>query len=128
MKSSSFKLALALLLVLPVSSAAALEELADEQLEAISARGFDFRLNGSSFAFARSQGGVSGAGSVDMASAGGSLHLSSVALSANAQQNLRALINTIAVNSQVQIMLNLTVNVNSSTGPIRQINHGFINF
>lgn len=48
----------------------------------------------------------------------GTLHLTD-----NAQSNLRSLINVNAVNSPVQILLNLNINVNSTIGNINQLNH-----
>lgn len=48
---------------------------------------------------------------------------SSLQLMDNAQSNLRSLINVNAVNSPVQIMLNLNINVNSSIGTINQLNN-----
>ena len=40
----------------------------------------------------------------------------------NAQSNLHALVNVNAVNSKVQVLINLTVNINSTVGAIHQIN------
>ncbi len=47
----------------------------------------------------------------------------SLQLMDNAQSNLSSLINVNAVNSPVQILLNLNVTVNSSIGSINQLNH-----
>ena len=43
-------------------------------------------------------------------------------LSDNAQGNLRAISNVVAVNSDVEVLINLTINVNSRVGAVRQIN------
>lgn len=43
-------------------------------------------------------------------------------LTDNAQSNLRSLINVNAVNSPVQILLNLNININSTIGNLNQIN------
>ena len=43
-------------------------------------------------------------------------------LSNNAQQNLTSLININAVNSQINVLLNLNINVNSTVGTILQSN------
>jgi hypothetical protein len=43
-------------------------------------------------------------------------------LTDNAQSNLSSLININAVNSPIQILLNLNINVNSSIGSLNQVN------
>ncbi len=48
--------------------------------------------------------------------------ISNFQISDNAQSNLRSLININAVNSPVQILLNLNINVNSNIEQIKQIN------
>jgi hypothetical protein len=40
----------------------------------------------------------------------------------NAQSNLQSLININAVNSPIQVLLNLNINVNSSIGSVNQLN------
>lgn len=40
----------------------------------------------------------------------------------NAQSNLHAFVNVNAINSKVQVLINLTVNINSTVGAIHQIN------
>jgi len=50
-------------------------------------------------------------------------NLSSLQLTDNAQSNLRSLINVNAVNSPVQILLNLNINVNSTIGTVNQLNN-----
>jgi len=40
----------------------------------------------------------------------------------NAQSNLRAFVNVNAVNAKVSVLINLTVNINSTVGTIHQIN------
>ncbi len=40
----------------------------------------------------------------------------------SAQSNLRSLVNINAVNSPVQVLLNLNLNVNSTVGTVRQLN------
>ena len=47
---------------------------------------------------------------------------SSLQLMDNAQANLRSLININAVNSPIQILLNLNINVNSTIGNLNQLN------
>ena len=43
-------------------------------------------------------------------------------LSGSAQQNLSSLINIIAVNSEINVLLNLNININSTVGAILQSN------
>ena len=43
-------------------------------------------------------------------------------LQGNAQQNLRSLINIVAVNSRVQVLVNLNININSTVGTLHQAN------
>ena len=40
----------------------------------------------------------------------------------NAQGNLRSLINVNAVNSLIQVLVNLNININSTVGSVQQIN------
>jgi hypothetical protein len=47
---------------------------------------------------------------------------SSLILSDNAQQNLHSLISINAVNSQIQVLLNLNININSTVGAVHQGN------
>lgn len=48
--------------------------------------------------------------------------LSSLTLNGNAQQNLNSLININAVNSKINVLLNLNININSTVGTILQSN------
>jgi hypothetical protein len=48
--------------------------------------------------------------------------VSYILLRDNAQSNLRAFVNVNAVNASVQVLINLTVNINSTIGTINQIN------
>ena len=45
-------------------------------------------------------------------------------MSGQAQQNLNALVNIAAVNSSVQVLMNLNVNINSRVGSVSQGNGG----
>jgi len=66
---------------------------------------------------------VSSAGSLSVqnaATAGTSI--GSLTLNGNAQQNLSSLININAVNSKINVLLNLNVNINSTVGTIIQSN------
>lgn len=48
--------------------------------------------------------------------------IGSITLNGNAQQNLSSLININAVNSKINVLLNLNVNINSTVGSILQSN------
>jgi hypothetical protein len=48
--------------------------------------------------------------------------IGSITLNGNAQQNLSSLINLNAVNSKINVLLNLNVNINSTVGTIIQSN------
>src|SRR5579875_1949268 len=68
---------------------------------------------------------VSGAGSLVVQSPGNSTTnttTGSINLSGNAQQNLSSLININAVNSTINVLLNLNININSTVGTILQSN------
>jgi len=69
---------------------------------------------------------VSGIGSLVVQAPGASYTSSTtsgtVNLSGNAQQNLSSLININAVNSTINVLLNLNVNINSTVGTILQTN------
>jgi len=47
---------------------------------------------------------------------------SKLILQDNAQQNLRSLVNIVAVNSKVQVLVNLNININSTVGAVHQAN------
>jgi hypothetical protein len=78
----------------------------------------------------REMDGVSGGitGSFDMTQSGNmSLNdnsIQSISLSDQAQQNLSSLVNILSINSTIQVMLNLNVNINSSVGTVNQGNNG----
>ncbi|MFZ4762524.1 MAG: hypothetical protein ACOYK8_06895 [Alphaproteobacteria bacterium] len=68
---------------------------------------------------------VKGTGLASVASAAGNIspqiyNHSSVSLSGNAQQNLKALVSVNAAQSLVQVMLNLNININSPMGSVQQ--------
>jgi hypothetical protein len=49
-------------------------------------------------------------------------NMSTLSLNGNAQQNLSSLININAVNSKINVLLNLNVNINSTVGTVVQSN------
>jgi hypothetical protein len=66
---------------------------------------------------------VSSAGSLAVQSASSTnTSIGSLTLNGNAQQNLSSLINLNAVNSKINVLLNLNVNINSTVGTIIQSN------
>jgi len=71
-------------------------------------------------------GGITG--SFDMTDSGNMVlndnSVQSIALSDQAQQNLTSLVNIISINSTIQVMLNLNVNINSTVGTVNQGNTG----
>ena len=50
--------------------------------------------------------------------------VSSITISGQAQQNLTSLVNIVAINSSIQVMLNLNVSINSTVGSVNQGNLG----
>ena len=71
-------------------------------------------------------GGITG--SFDMTQSGNMLltdnSVQSISLSDQAQQNLSSLVNILAINSTIQVMMNINVNINSSVGTLNQGNTG----
>lgn len=66
---------------------------------------------------------VSSAGSLSVQNAANAgTSIGSLTLNGNAQQNLSSLININAVNSKINVLLNLNVNINSTVGTIIQSN------
>src|SRR5208282_346997 len=51
----------------------------------------------------------------------------SINLSDQAQQNLTSLVNILSINSTIQVMLNLNVNINSTVGSVTQSSTGAAN-
>jgi hypothetical protein len=66
---------------------------------------------------------VSSAGTLTVQSAPiSSTSIGSLTLNGNAQQNLSSLISINAVNSKINVLLNLNVNINSTVGSVLQAN------
>jgi len=53
---------------------------------------------------------------------GGTTNMGTLNLNGNAQQNLSSLVNINAVNSKINVLLNLNVNINSTVGTLTQSN------
>lgn len=116
-----------LLFPLAVAEVWGLEELSDQKLNAVTAGSSD-AAQGSTEALSRIPLNYSGrkgsvAGEVLVLPAASFANQGTLMLSDNAQSNLRSLINVNAVNSPVQVLLNLNVSINSTIGNINQLNH-----
>lgn len=103
-------------------------DLTDDELDQITAGVLsvgmvDGKLN---FQLGGDQGsGVSVTGSGTVAATSGSTPSGPagyIIMRDNAQSNLHAFVNVNAVNSNVQVLINLTVNINSTVGTINQTN------
>lgn len=104
-----------------------LEELSDQKLKAVTAGSID-AAQGSMEALSRIPLNYSGRkgsveGEVLVLPVASFANQGTLMLSDNAQSNLRSLINVNAVNSPVQVLLNLNVSINSTIGNINQLNH-----
>jgi len=105
------------------------KSLDDSMLDRVTAAGVTARVSpGGVINFSgevpTANGLVSGIGSlvVQGASSSSTTTTGTVNLSGNAQQNLSSLININAVNSTINVLLNLNVNINSTVGTILQSN------
>ena len=65
---------------------------------------------------------VNGSGTIELLAAELPLNAATLILRDNAQGNLRSLINVNAVNSLIQVLVNLNININSTVGSVQQIN------
>jgi hypothetical protein len=78
----------------------------------------------------REMDGVAGGitGSFDMTDSGDMMlndsSVQSISLTDQAQQNMSSLVNILSINSTIQVMLNLNVNINSTVGTVNQGNTG----
>lgn len=106
----------------------ALEELTDAEMDRVTAGSAAYVEDGVlRFDFTSSQKGgrqVDGSGTLTLGAErlAAITQSGSLSISDSAQQNLRALVNINAVNSPVQVLLNLNVNINSTVEKLRQIN------
>jgi hypothetical protein len=108
-------------------SANAVSELNDEELDRVTAgsaipqeesktRGFAFDRT------TRSGRHITGDGSIGLIAP---QNVGLLEISGNAQGNLKALVNVNAVNSPVQVLLNLNINIDSRVGTLKQFNYSF---
>ena len=99
--------------------------LTDEEMDQVCAGGVDATMTGNvlSFAGQTANGQVSGAGTVEVRTAAEQNATTGVLiLQDSAQSGSKSFIGINAVNSQIQVLLNLNVNINSSVGNLSQTN------
>jgi hypothetical protein len=99
--------------------------LTDEEMDQVCAGGVDATMTGNvlSFAGRTANGEVSGAGTVEVRTAAEQNATSGVLiLQDSAQSGSKSFIGINAVNSQIQVLLNLNVNINSTVGTLSQTN------
>jgi hypothetical protein len=65
---------------------------------------------------------VEGTGSVQVVEQEGGGTRSTLVIQDRAQQNLQSFINVTAVNSRIQVLVNLNITINSTVGTIQQLN------
>jgi hypothetical protein len=124
---SIFFLLLFLLAPLVPAEAWGFEELTDQELNAVTAGNSEAShesveaLRRIPFRFSNHKGEVDG--EVFIMPMNTFNQQGTLQLMDNAQSNLQSLINVNAVNSPVQILLNLNINVNSTIGNINQLNN-----
>jgi len=115
-----------ILMMLMSLEATGFEQLSDYKLKAITAGNATIDLDSADtltripFHYSSKKGSVEG--EVIVIPAYSLYETSSLQISDNAQSNLRSMININAVNSPIQILLNLNINVNSNIEQIRQLN------
>lgn len=118
---------LVLLLLAGHNPAWGLKELSDEELDQVSAGKLstEIREGALHFRFGDDKGGtrsIDGSGSIALNDDNSSQGLGSIVVRDYAQGNLQSFININAVNSLIQMLINLNVNIHSNVGTLRQIN------
>jgi hypothetical protein len=101
------------------------EPLTDEQLDAITAGANDSQLDeivvhASHLTASGTQ--VTADGTLAVQRAANALDTASLLLQDSAQSDLRALVNVNAVQSVVNVLVNLNINIDSQVGEVRQLN------
>ena len=99
--------------------------LTDEEMDEVFAGGVDAKMTGNvlSFAGQTANRDVSGAGTVEVRTAAEQNATSGVLiLKDSAQSGSKSFIGINSVNSQIQVLLNLNVNINSTVGTLSQTN------
>lgn len=119
---------LALVLLGHADQAAAVRELSDSELDGVTAGvtiSSEFLDAGIRFDFHKDNGrdlSIDGSGFVVLSQSQTPNAVGALVLRDNAQGNLNAFINVNAVNSVVQLLINLNVNIHSNVGTVRQSN------
>lgn len=108
-------------------AAAEKRKLNDEELDRVTAAGVTTEVVDGvvKFHFQGSAGRthtVDGSGTIEVLEAPLPEAAATLILRDNAQGNLRSLINVNAVNSLIQVLVNLNININSTVGTVQQIN------
>lgn len=103
------------------------QALSDEEMDQVRAGTLSVALSGEKLDFLLGGGqgdrlSVEGSGTVAEAANNSTALPGYIIMRDNAQSNLQALVNVNAVNSKVQVLINLTVNINSTVGAIYQTN------
>jgi len=116
-----------LLLVTANPAAAQKHKLTDAELDRVTAGSTPTQSTGDALKFqfqgqAGSSHTVNGSGTVTFKTDGLPLNSATLILQDGAQQNLRSLININAVNSRIQVLVNLNININSTVGAVHQTN------
>lgn len=109
--------------------------MSDEELETITGTGFSASPTSAGtidFTFdKKTKDGtpISGSGSLDVLKKTDidSVSADTISLNGSAQENLRALVNVNSVNSAIQVLLNLNVNINSTVESLAQTNQAQLN-
>jgi len=70
---------------------------------------------------------ISGNGTLDVLKETETVDIATLSLNDSAQENLQALVNVNAVNSAIQVLLNLNVNINSIVESLNQTNNAQLN-
>lgn len=65
---------------------------------------------------------VEGSGTVQVVEHSGTTGRDTLVIRDQAQQNLQSFINVTAVNSQIQVLVNLNITINSTVGAVQQLN------
>lgn len=118
----------AIISLLATAPTQAFEQLSDSQLDAVtagnaSASEENVELLTLDFVRStRSGATIRGDGTLTLVDAVEAFNLGSLSLSGNAQSNLTALININAVNSPINVLLNLNISIDSTIGSLNQIN------
>lgn len=111
--------------------------MSNDELEEVTGTGVDTHFSSSitptgtmDFAFdAQTKDGtpISGNGTLDVVKKTEIINNATLSLNDSAQENLQALVNVNAVNSAIQVLLNLNVNINSTVESLDQTNQAQLN-